>query len=572
MIGKVTRGESFGGLAAYLTGHPERVAWTEPRYLLGTDPKEIAREMEAAAGQSSRVEKPVYHLSISFDELDRPSREQMRAAVEEVLKDLGLEEHQAFLVAHRDAAHPHVHVMVNRVHPETGKAAPLGHDYAQIERSLRRLEATWGMQKVAGHHAREAGTEAPDRSRSRTTGEVREAQRTGARSFPDEVRQKVGKDLAEARSWEELTAALRRHGLRVEVRGRGMVITDGERSAKASRVMAEASGPRLARRFGQTLGAYLAGDRVAVPHRGGPPPTSGPERTSGSPPGGVAAEPSKVPPHGRGRAGSVYGLVQAVRGVERLQEEPEREGPRLAAQSILGAVQGLLSDGRLLASDPALKKTYEAVQAYEAMRAKEATLQGALGAYAAAEGKLKGAAELERVAGRLSEAFDGELARTFRAAPAARDAFLKMAERGSAASAAEALRIQPAQFGPVVIAEKRWLGLGTAGASRSKEAAYRAAKSAADLGERYLQTKARIPSEGEHAKWRAAMKQEKSTVERLRQELKGKPGSERLLAQAGEHLARLTPEQRSMIQQVALPKPFAVVAHAAQAVGKSLGR
>ena len=376
MIGKVTRGASFGGLAAYLTGKPERVAWTEPRYLLGTDPKEIAREMEAAAGQSSRVQKPVYHLSISFDELDRPSREQMRAAVEEVLKDLGLEEHQAFMVAHRDAAHPHVHVMVNRVHPETGRAQALGHDYAQIERSLRRLEAAWGMQKVAGHHARESGMETPDRSQSRTTGEVREARRTGAISFPDEVREKAGKDLLEARSWGELAERLERHGLRVEVRGRGMVITDGERVAKASRVLAEASGPRLARRFGQTLGDYLAGDRSAVPHRGG--------------------------------AGSVYGIVQAVRGLERLQEEPEKEVPRRALEGALSAAQAMVH------RDPALKNVYEAVWAYEHTRTKEAALGEALGAYAAAEGKLKGAAELEGHANRLSKFFDQELARTFR--------------------------------------------------------------------------------------------------------------------------------------------------------------
>ena len=568
MIGKITRGSSFGGLAAYLTGKSERVAWTEPRYLLGTDPKEIAREMEAAAGQSSRTEKPVYHLSISFDELDRPSREQMRAAVEEMLRDLGLEEHQAFMVAHDDSAHPHVHVMVNRVHPETGKAAPLAHDYAKVERSLRKLEQEWGMKRVAGHHAREASAEAPDRSQSRTTGEVRQTRRTGEPSFPDEIRRKVGKDLAEVRSWKELTAALERHSLRVEVRGRGMVITDGERTVKASRVMAEASGPRLARRFGETLSDYLAGDRAAVAHQGGVPSASGPERTS-SAPGSPSEGASKTPPHSRGghEAGPIYGFVQAVRGLERLQEEPEREVPHLAARSALGAVQGLL------AGDPVLKKTYAAVQAYQHVRAKEAILHEALGVYAAAEGRLKEAAELERSAARLSEAFDYELARTFRDPQAARQAFMQTSEEHGGLAAVKALRDQPECLGPVVVAEKKkWLGLGAGGASRGKEAAYRAAQSAADLGERYLQTKSRIPSEGERATWHATMEREGSAVERLRQELKGKPGSERLLAQAGERLAKLTPEQQGRLRQAVTPKPFAVVARAARAVGKSLGR
>ena len=564
MIGKATRGASFGGLAAYLTGKPERVAWTEPRYLLGTDPKEIAREMEAAAGLSSRVEKPVYHLSISFDELDRPTREQMRAAVEEVLKDLGLEEHQAFLVAHRDAAHPHVHVMVNRVHPETGKAAPMSHDYAQIERSLRRLGAAWGMQKVAGHHAREAGMEAPDRSQSRTTGEVRQERRTGAISFPDEVREKAGKDLLEARSWSELTAALERHGLRVEVRGRGMVITDGERVAKASRVMAEASGPCLARRFGQTLGDYLAGDRSAVPHRGGAPSASGQERTSGDAPGGPSAGTPKTPQHGRSGAGSVYGLVQAVRGLERLREEPEREVPRRVLEGALSAAQAMVH------RNPVLKNVYEAVRAYEHARTKEAALGEALGGYAAAEAKLKGAAELEDHANRLSKFFDQELARTFRDARAARHVFIEMAEQRGPSVAAETLRRQAEHLGPVIVGEKKkWLGLR---AEASKAPAYRAAISAADVGKRYLQARERIPSERERTAWRAALERDQSTVERLSGELKGKPGSERLLARAGEHLAKLTPQQKGRLQQVIAPRSFSAVARAARAVGKSLGR
>src|SRR5690606_32711195 len=99
MVGKVTSGSSFSGLANYLTGRPERVAWTEPRWLLGTDPKEIARGREAAAGQSSRVETPVYHLSISFGAGDHPARGQMREAAGRVLDRLGLREHQALLVA-----------------------------------------------------------------------------------------------------------------------------------------------------------------------------------------------------------------------------------------------------------------------------------------------------------------------------------------------------------------------------------------------------------------------------------------------------------------------------------------
>ena len=47
MIGKVTRGADFAGLARYLmhAGGRDRVAWTKTRNLLSEDRTEIVREM-----------------------------------------------------------------------------------------------------------------------------------------------------------------------------------------------------------------------------------------------------------------------------------------------------------------------------------------------------------------------------------------------------------------------------------------------------------------------------------------------------------------------------------------------
>ncbi len=112
-----------------------------------------------------------------------------------MLKDLGLQDHQAWMVAHRDTAHPHVHVMVNRVHPDTGKAWSAGHDYRRIEHTLRQLEQRWDLIRVPGHHARAKGTERPERSRA--------GGRRGARSFAREAHQTAGPALSEANTWQE---------------------------------------------------------------------------------------------------------------------------------------------------------------------------------------------------------------------------------------------------------------------------------------------------------------------------------------------------------------------------------
>src|SRR5712691_7454192 len=172
----------------------------------------------------------------------------MQAVADRVLEDLGLAEHQALLVAHQDRAHPHVHIMVNRVHPETGVAWERWQDRPRIERTLRELERTLGLREVAGRLYQLEGQEPPEPARL-TNGERRQAERTGEPAFPDRVRAHLP-ELRAARSWAELEERLAAHGLRLERKGQGLVITDGERQVKASRVARDLSLRRLEARFG----------------------------------------------------------------------------------------------------------------------------------------------------------------------------------------------------------------------------------------------------------------------------------------------------------------------------------
>src|SRR5258708_6228602 len=55
---------------------------------------------------------------------------------ERYLKAMGWREHQALLIPHTDTAHPHLHIILNRVHPETGLVL---NDWREQQRSQR-----WG--------------------------------------------------------------------------------------------------------------------------------------------------------------------------------------------------------------------------------------------------------------------------------------------------------------------------------------------------------------------------------------------------------------------------------------------
>src|SRR6202022_3680985 len=109
-----------------------------------------AKIMRATAAKSDRVEKPVYHIAISFDPGDKVDRASMERVADKVLARLGLSDYQATIVAHRDREHPHVHIFVNRVHPETGKAWERWHDQPLIQEVLRDEEVSLGLRLVPG--------------------------------------------------------------------------------------------------------------------------------------------------------------------------------------------------------------------------------------------------------------------------------------------------------------------------------------------------------------------------------------------------------------------------------------
>ncbi|HVH67001.1 MAG TPA: relaxase/mobilization nuclease domain-containing protein [Gemmatimonadales bacterium] len=253
MIATTSSGRRFAALARYLLHgrsgkDTERVAWNAGRNLGLDDPELAAVLMQAIADEHPRVEVPVYHLTINFDPNDPVTPAAMQAVADRVLEDLGLAEHQALMVAHQDRAHPHVHLMVNRVHPETGVAWERWQDRPRIERTLRELERELGLREVAGRLYQLEGQEPPDPARL-TSGERRQAARTGELAFPDRVRAHLA-ELRAARSWTELEETLAAHGLRLERKGQGLVITDGTHQVKASRVARDLSLRRLEERFG----------------------------------------------------------------------------------------------------------------------------------------------------------------------------------------------------------------------------------------------------------------------------------------------------------------------------------
>lgn len=141
-------GSSFKGAFLYYTHDKrsegettrlsdERVDWMAFRNLATDDPHLASSIMAATAANQSSLKQQagvplpkkgesdqvVYHYSLAWhpSEKDGLSKAEMMRAANESIRALGAEHCQAAFIAHSDTDHPHVHVVVNRVNPETGQ-------------------------------------------------------------------------------------------------------------------------------------------------------------------------------------------------------------------------------------------------------------------------------------------------------------------------------------------------------------------------------------------------------------------------------------------------------------------
>ena len=158
MIAMSSSARNFGALAQYLAkgrsgDEPERVAWSTSRNLPTDDPELAGKIMRATAAQNVRVKQPVYHLALSFDPADQVDRIAMERVADRVIAALKLQGHQILIVSHRDRGHPHMHLLVNRVHPETGLVWNRWQDRAVIQQVLREQEEALGLRIVPGRLA-----------------------------------------------------------------------------------------------------------------------------------------------------------------------------------------------------------------------------------------------------------------------------------------------------------------------------------------------------------------------------------------------------------------------------------
>lgn len=219
-----------------------------------------------ALNQRTKIGK-TYHLIISFRD-EHPPLDVLKDIESEFAKALGYAEHQRIVGTHVNTDNFHMHIAINKIHPETLKAHTPLRDFRTLEEVSRAMEQKHGLKVDLGRADKLQPERRPQRALDKEA-------HTWEQSFDGYVRENKTQLMAvldQALTWQDLHDGMARFSLELQPHGNGLVIAEsnGKHRLKASSIDRLLSKNALETRFGAFLPPVV--DRAAERPQSRPAP------------------------------------------------------------------------------------------------------------------------------------------------------------------------------------------------------------------------------------------------------------------------------------------------------------
>ena len=237
MIGKLTKGTSFGGCVRYVLKE-EKARLLEGIGVEGS-PEQMAEQFELQSLLNDKVKNIVGHTSLSFSPEDslrlRNDDVLMLKIAHEYMEQMGIRNTQYIIARHTDRRHAHCHIVFNRVNND-GKTISDKNDRYRNEKVCKMLTAKYRLHFAQGKdHVNEERLRPYDRSKHR-------------------IYKALKAEVLKAQSWNELKDALAEYG--IDMKFKVSRTTRDIQGVKFGYGKYTFSGSKISREF-----SYLAIDR-----------------------------------------------------------------------------------------------------------------------------------------------------------------------------------------------------------------------------------------------------------------------------------------------------------------------
>jgi hypothetical protein len=189
----------------------------------------LATQADHRSQPKPSAKDPTMHMVISFPPGERPSLAALADIEDRLLASIGMDHHQRISAIHDDKDHYHLHVLVNRIDPNTLRYTKPSFDMPKLMRESAVLEAKHGLKQT--HHGN------PKQNRA---------------AFAEWASKTLPGPLLAAADWPVLHQAAAAQGVYLQPRSNGLVVrslTEPRLRVKGSDVHADLSLPALEKRL-----------------------------------------------------------------------------------------------------------------------------------------------------------------------------------------------------------------------------------------------------------------------------------------------------------------------------------
>jgi len=203
MIGKIVKGISFKGCVSYVLGDKDAKILSAEG-VLEVDTKSIINSFYMQSLLNPKLSKCVGHIPLSFspDDKGRMTDHFMERLAKEYMQAMQIENTQYIIVRHNNTAHPHCHIVFNRVNND-GKTISDKNDRYRNEKVCKQIKNRYNLTYGKGKE------------------NVDVQKLKGAEQTKYEVYHAIKDVLPRTKDWRQFKESLKRQGIYMEYKHKG---------------------------------------------------------------------------------------------------------------------------------------------------------------------------------------------------------------------------------------------------------------------------------------------------------------------------------------------------------------
>ena len=203
MIGKIVKGRSFKKSVSYVLGKEEAELLVSEG-VLATDIKSIINSFYMQSLLNPKLSKSVGNIPLAFSPEDTPKMTDqfMVQLAKEYMQEMKIENTQYIIVRHNNTAHPHCHIVFNRV-DNNGKTISDKNDRYRNTKVCKQLKDKYNLTYGKGKE------------------QINVQSLRGAEKIKHEIYHTIKAILSKAKDWHQFEQALNQQGISIEYKHKG---------------------------------------------------------------------------------------------------------------------------------------------------------------------------------------------------------------------------------------------------------------------------------------------------------------------------------------------------------------